>query len=68
MYMYLAGSSLVSNHIMYRPIRMLCCYQRDYSVSFFLLQYYEMSYGLNVEMHKQVDVHVQTRPLIHIVS
>lgn len=24
-------------------------------VCFFLLQYYEMSYGLNVEMHKQVS-------------
>jgi len=23
-----------------------------------LLQYYEMSYGLNVEMHRQVNVHI----------
>lgn len=23
-----------------------------------VLQYYEMSYGLNVEMHKQVSLHV----------
>lgn len=25
---------------------------------FFILQYYEMSYGLNIEMHKQVCSHI----------
>lgn len=28
---------------------------------FFMLQYYEMSYGLNVEMHKQVSLYVNLK-------
>lgn len=31
-------------------------------VSCFLLQYYEMSYGLNIEMHKQVSTVTRQDP------
>ena len=56
-------TALLANYCIYSD------YDYIFSMIILILQYYEMSYGLNVEMHKQVSfLHISLLPLFKASS